>query len=95
MQKRYQKNLRKISKNQEIHNAGDTETPIIPNDYLLSPVAGVKEEDILTELILQESLINNYQPISQINSSITNHQDSVSDDKETSSPMETSGDQIT
>jgi succinate dehydrogenase flavin-adding protein (antitoxin of CptAB toxin-antitoxin module) len=66
VQKRFQKNLRKISKIQENNSntttgSCDNETPFILNEFLLRS-GQFKEEDILTELILQESLINNFIP---------------------------------
>ena len=72
MQKRYQKNLRKIAKKQESNkesNGGssttgsscENESPYNLNEFLARSGA-IKEEDILTELILQESLINNIAP---------------------------------
>jgi Homeodomain len=69
VQKRYQKNLRKISKNQESNSntttgSSENETPFMLNEFLARSGA-FKEEDILTELILQESLINNIVPSPQ------------------------------
>jgi len=56
IQKRYQKNLRKISKNQESNSntttgSCDNENPFMLNEFLAKSGA-FKEEDILTELIL-------------------------------------------
>ena len=62
VQKRYQKNLRKISKNQESNSNTTTGSCDNESPFMLNESGAFKEEYILTELILQESLINNIVP---------------------------------